>query len=183
MLAELFYPKELKKIIADLRAENDLNEEAYSLLQYQIYLRLILMPLLAILFFYHLKQHEASIVAIILLLGIWYDMHRYYKSYIGSYILGQRKEALVIKQVPMTFLRKKILAEDITTGKNIVIGPLREFWKNPKCPQSGTKIFYYQDNQEHFKPMPDIDFIKKRYCLSNSSVKETRSTITTHIQA
>ncbi len=53
MIAELFYPKELKGVIADLRAKDDLNEEAlqrlnrYILRKFKIYLVICLafMPL------------------------------------------------------------------------------------------------------------------------------------------
>lgn len=34
MIAEWFYPKELKEIIADLRAKDDLNEEALKALEH-----------------------------------------------------------------------------------------------------------------------------------------------------
>ncbi len=37
MIAELFYPKELKKIIADLRAKDDLNEDALARMNDFIY--------------------------------------------------------------------------------------------------------------------------------------------------
>ncbi len=47
MIAELFYPKELKKVIADLRAKDDLNEEALKSLNGYIIKRFFIVSLVS----------------------------------------------------------------------------------------------------------------------------------------
>lgn len=171
MIAAYFYPKELKEAISNLVRQHDLNLEALKELNYQINIRVIAMPLLAILFLFVLDGYVAWVVACILIVGLWIDVHNYYKGFIGAYLFGERREAVVVKQVSMTYFRKKIIAQDANSQKIVKIGPLREFWKNPLCPKLDETVFYYQDEAKRYKAMPDLEFVKQKYALSDEILK------------
>lgn len=61
MIAELFYPKELKDIIADLRAKDDLNEEALKRLN-NIPFVVFIFWLLVIAFYFLLLSHRTILL-------------------------------------------------------------------------------------------------------------------------
>ncbi len=97
MIAELFYPKELKQIIADLRAKDDLNEDALKNFDSYVYRTLksfVFVIFLGGLFLFHPKAGWDAWVLVsvsfpLMLLGFEYLLSRYVKQYLRLYNFGK----------------------------------------------------------------------------------------------
>ncbi len=171
MVVELFYPRGLKDVIADLRAKDDLNAEALDALNYQVYVRLAIFPILALLFLSTDQKMIGWVVTSIIFFGLWFDIRCHYKNHIGAYIFGSSQEAKVTKLVSVRHFRKKIICQNIQGNQKVVIGPLRELWKSSECPHVDDSVYYFQDHERRFKLMLDLVSIKKKYCLSKSVLR------------
>lgn len=96
MIAELFYPKELKEIIADLRAEDDLNEEALKRLDKIIYQGIrsgIILCVFLSLFLLHDEIREffvfpAIVMFLLIFLFIALDLRKLFQKIIPLYNFG-----------------------------------------------------------------------------------------------
>ena len=167
MIIELLYPKEMKDAVKKLRVENDLNEEALKNFHYQIIIRIAVCLIIAAILIGIENSYISWTISILLIFLMPFDIKRHYKMFMASYLFGKKDKGTVIKKISIRHSSKKLKIK--TTDQNeITIGPLREFWKNPECPDVDDEIQYYQDTSKKFKPMPDLYFINKKYCLIKS---------------
>ncbi len=96
MIAELFYPRELKEIIADLRAKDDLNAEALNRINCYIFLTLkkisIAFVLLSVFLFFVKADLRSWVifysVFLIFPFSIYFELKRYSKKILNLYNYG-----------------------------------------------------------------------------------------------
>lgn len=100
MIAEFFYPKELKDIIADLRAKDDLDNEALEKMDAFIYKRLAVYVFTGVFFIFLglvVARTDITIAIIIFLIGIFLSIHAFYSQAIS-----------LLKQYPFLYLMNNI---------------------------------------------------------------------------
>ncbi|MGH1378969.1 MAG: hypothetical protein ACRBB3_09135 [Alphaproteobacteria bacterium] len=103
MIAELFYPYELKRVVRGLRKENDLNEEALKTLNFSfnyVYLPLLIFNLLVFVIQYFNPTFGVNIplggvVAVFFVMVI--HMGELWRSYFYSYLFGNKSFGIVKK--------------------------------------------------------------------------------------
>ncbi len=97
MIATLFYPKELKEIIADLRSKDDLNEEFEAYFETIVIRRIALLVLFISIIGMYYEIYAAIIISILLPLLLKFDINHNIQDRILPYILGKRLEVEVSK--------------------------------------------------------------------------------------
>jgi len=174
MIAELFYPKELKQDIADLRAQDDLNEEAVKSLKDtpKVFLTIWIMAMLVlglILYPDFLKIAGAGIgLSVVAITLIWMEI-RNYSNRMMVYLRGEYERGVVQEIYTRAATSAPIAHITIfnsSSGRKEVIGPFIKWHKREFCPQKGEEIYYYSTGHKRRENMPDRIEIKKQYCLS-----------------
>lgn len=179
MIVELFYPRELKEIIADLRAKDDLNEKPLDILNN--YLGLLLMVFI---FFYilrpsfdHVSGHFLYLILMVVLwvLSVWITIRVHFFDKMAAYILGHKRKGAVFKKLHhwvkgFEFYKFEIV--DIEAPEVLKTGKISIEHANLFPKENELIIYYYNLNKKKYKPMPDIKEIKAQYCLSKSMANE-----------
>lgn len=172
MIAELFYPRELKEIITDLRAKGDLNEEAKKNINCFFYkcvaLEFFGSLILSVIF---LNQDFAFIVLFfcILFFGfIYFDFQKYIERKIFPYLSNSRKNLKILR---MKSYRGGAVLVCEDSDKKIYRSPLlRELWRLKNL-NEGFVIACFISKLDPKIFMPDEESIKRKFCLSKSILK------------
>jgi|GEM_PF-3291537 len=179
MIAELFYPKELKEVIADLRAKDDLNGEALRTLNWPI--DVIIFPLFVVNIFFLFKQIHAPTVgyevpifnALLLVVYMPFYVRGLWRTYHASYIFGKKTKGTISN---ITFFVAGITYFDVTNNQTYenhrvcTAGPIT-FRHPPYLTKIGDKISYYLMDNKRYHPNPDIYEYMKKHCLKTSLLK------------
>ncbi len=168
MITELFYPKELKTVIADLRAKDDLNEGAMKELNYQIRARLALFFVLASIFLLAGGGLISWIVLCVIFVAFCWDIYIYYESFLSPYLNGFHQKVEILEIIFRYPLRVQFICKSSTDQSSFTIGPLQRFEKPLEYPKIGSTIYVYWDEGRNKKAMPDIRFFKNKFCLSKT---------------
>lgn len=177
-IAEIFYPKELKDVIADLRAKDDLNEEALGVLRSSPFVFLIVLGTSCFLMSVGAMSNVLLVFVVILIhlflayILIVIDI----KSSLArmeTYLYGDVRRGIIVAyhsfpQLPM----KKIKVMDMVSKEKVFIGPFYQWNDEKNMPQKGTEITYYSRGKSTRCNMPDCIEIKKKYCLLKSMLRE-----------
>ncbi len=175
MIAELFYPKELKEIIADLRAKVDLNEGALANLNMNVYVCIFFNLLFIGISFYLFDWNLAALIAtasvLINILFIYWVVKRVFFQKMAAYVYGQKVMATVIKSCatgvgPRSSGSMLVYSEELK--KEVVVGPLAKTDLRIKYPKKGDTVLVYYSNLEKFNSVIGIKYFEENYCLSNS---------------
>ncbi len=181
MIAEWFYPKELKEIIADLRAKDDLNEQALKVLEHSPIVSLLLFGFVFVVIFFNVLPNWTVIIitgAVCIVLGFVLMILTILASWsrMRAYLRGKRNEGEVISVLPYVGINPqvRIKVKNLSSQQNIVfIGDYIEWHLDKKiCPQKGERIYYFSDGDNMRSNMPDRLEIKIKYCLSKSMALE-----------
>lgn len=178
MIAEWFYPKEFKDVIADLRAKDDLNEEALSRVN-NIPVAICVFWLVVIVFYwftleslsYFVGAFLVSLLAAIFLLFACIDsgcksLLTYHKGKLKRGIFLSLKSHGSLPYVSLIIL-------DQAANKNIRMGIFNYDLVKDFIPEHKATISYYSLDEKF--NMPDYEPIKKQYCLSLSQLKGNES--------
>ena len=180
MIAELFYPKEIKQVIADLRAKGDLNEGALVAINKQLLWPLLVLSLmiLAILVMeYPLYSFSVSLVLFVIM--CFAVIRGVAKSWVLPFTLGEKVTAH-IKQVRL----KKHSTESprewfvICDFKNLEGLQVVKKFRVPEfenafgtTPKAGDEINVFLHPANHKVSALGATKRFKNYCLSKSRIK------------
>lgn len=168
MIAELFYPKELKEIIADLRAEDDLNEEA--LRHYdgvtKIYLLIVLVSIVVVLYIDGMGIPFAclSVVAPFL---IFHEGRERFESCYKPYITGTKK-VITLNRGKFRFRggpKYRLVFYDHDNKRQFPTPLLNELNTFEATSENGFPVMCFIDTKKGIC-MPNMDFLKAKYSLS-----------------
>lgn len=103
MIAELFYPKELKEIIAELRAKDDLNEKALDHLNDY---PLLLLWAYILIYVFRLENNHLSgdflylvFIAIVWIFSVWITVRIHFFDKMAAYVLGEKRKGAVFSKI------------------------------------------------------------------------------------
>ncbi len=164
MIAELFYPKELKEIIRDLEAKNNLRREPLKKLNKELNYMFsqICLLLLCTLFSGTIIEMLFYILFYVILSYILVKdrMHK-----LKSYIYGKKENGTII-QIKHAYFRNTIIrVSRLSDGNNIRLNRLDLLIKDFHGVQVGKDISFYETAEKFILPMPDITIVKEYYCL------------------
>lgn len=166
MIAEIFYPKEMKNHISTLRADGDLNE--YSLQQYnkQIYIALII---IALALWLCLGIHPIIYFLLCLTLptGFYFYSRWFYATHMRPYLKGEKATGIVSNY---TFYRHHAQCHFEVNGTKYKM-PKIMLWNNKASrPEVGQKIQIYLSADRNGYAMPNISPFTKLFCLQKSKI-------------
>lgn len=181
MIAELFYPRELKEVIADLRAKGDLNEEAVKQINKNAWVPIILGAIIILpIYFFKGYEHPLIAVAVFSLLGYIWTIRNMVNRISLPYTLGEpvlgKIEWIIYENFPPPsfgwhFLYSFSNSKQETVKKrfNVVLKP---DMISP-APKEGDdiKIYVYSGNEKYHAPFLPVYF--KRFCLSKNKITTT----------
>ena len=169
MIAELFYPKKLKEVIADLRAKDDLNELALKEIKRKIYIELII-SLIIILMFIMDGNILFSLLVFTFTLLIWkYEMYGYYRDFLEPYLKGEKVSGIIIKINNNPYFGTSIKCQD-NKGNLYKLTPVRykRYTKSYSLKKGQEILFFCKGSDE--TSMIDLKPINQKFCLSNAKI-------------
>ena len=181
MFVELFYPKELRRLIEKYRKEGTLNETIVKKLRKNIYVGVTVCSILFWILSYKLSFYWLVILFFLTLFLIKQEIHGIFYRNIAPYVNGNKVKAKVIKSgiggKAGNFLY--VLYELTTYDSKIMVNcqavvtpsytlKRNKLTKEDSIPQKGQTYFIYQSNLDKSKGMPDIKFFKENYSLTTS---------------
>ncbi len=170
MFLELFWPKEIKELVAKYRAEDTLNEESVEYLNMVIRRNLILW--IIIFFVFILLSLPFLAIALLLLspLSTWFDVRNSFRRQMTSYAYGEKIEVLVTYAGSSLYGTQMIWCRTLDSNKKIrIVIATKPKISLQDFPKEGQKIFVYQDKEYRYKAMPDIDYLKRKYSLTTTT--------------
>ncbi len=178
MIAELFYPRELKEIVADLEAKNNLRCEPLDQLNRFIYvMTLLTLSIGGIALF-----ADGLIVSLVVIL-IGYLMTlsvlRTHLKFFKAYIFGERQEFMVEKIKTLEFGRLftsipnlNVYCKRLSDGKKVKIPFLRQDGLKECNIDLGAKIILYYSDTTKLYPASDTNLFKKEFCLRSDLMEK-----------
>ena len=186
MIAELLYPKELKEIIADLRAKDDLNEKAISNLNRQVKV-ILLLYLIFVLMIIILEGIIGIIIVLVLSPLFAFLLHflarNIFTKCMAPYLYGDIKEGLIINVGKRTYYGFNLTPTYIISIQNNETQNLsiikfsqgygdNKFWHIPKINQ---EITYFNTENRRYGIMPAYKNLMSIYCLSKMVLDKEKS--------
>lgn len=167
MIAELFYPKELKEIIADLLLENNLRREPLEALEKDINVMTVIMILCVGIFLHSGGIFDAFFMVCLSLILMFVQVRLKTKRF-KAYVLGERYKA----QITSCAQNKWIKCKTIPDGKILFSWPLEYFVPIGANLKKGETIYMYHNAKENTHPMPDFFMAKRKFCLRKDLMGE-----------
>ena len=178
MIAELFYPKELKDVVADLCAKGDLNEKALKNLNAQTVPFSILFLIFTgvLVAAYGLLGFSfLLIIAPVFISTEFILIRRSYFKNMAPYLLGEKKRGIIVDSyyINPRFPTRVIKVKSQETGKIIKISPGAIWSKRSghSAPRVGEAINFYEGNNKKYGVVPDCRSVKECFCLMRSLVE------------
>jgi hypothetical protein len=180
MIAELFYPKELKEVIKDLREKDDLNEEALGLLNNKVnyfYFPVLLIGLSTIYYNYVSSDirtvENLAFAAPLLLFGIWLRIRNVWRSFMASYFSGeiQKGEVIETKEIMPGVVKFSIKSHMSHAAEDVCSVRPMKFCFSELFPKKGDEILYFSSTNSNYKSVPYIKEYMKKCCLKKSMIE------------
>jgi len=177
MIAEIFYPNELKNIVQDLRVDDDLNEDALKTLNEQNNSMFIILLMLTALVFLGEGVLTGIVFTILAFLifsvyYIWMIRRNYFRK-MGVFIFGEERQCVVsqIHYLGRFLSRAVVTVKDIENNKVFKLMP-GSIWGNKYYypPKVQDVISYYYTQNKNYGAMPSTYEVKKHFCLLKSKV-------------
>ncbi len=165
-IVELFYPKELKEIIADLCAKDDLNEAALKILNKNINLALIFWALIVWAAYLGKSYTVFSILLIALPVIFWSSYKRWFEHYMRPYIKGKKATGVVSD---IKYYRHSIEYYFNVERKTYKM-PKISCWQKVTRPQIGDSMTVYLDPIREGYVMPNLTDLKRFFHLKKSQL-------------
>lgn len=168
-IAELFYPRELKEMIAELRAQDDLNEAAIGTINKMICGITLVFLSFVILFYLSNVLFMSFLFLILLVVGLLHETKTLYIQKIRPYQVSVSVEAEVFQvwsRWPLTFEYRVFIKELNLEAK------MSNFSRVEKLDRfsDGQKLkVFYDPEHPHFS-MPDLNIYKVKYALQKSKL-------------
>lgn len=183
MIAELFYPKELKDAVSDLQVKGDINEKPLNTLALDIYFIGLFFLLLIIGLSYFLVSIFLCLLSVTIYLLIvfpvfsYFHAKRFYNKKLASYIHGKSRKGKIVKiytrgrdvSRPVTDIEIK----DLQNGNIHWIGHSHDIRLNKKYSfETGATVPYLLSDCPKHSPVIAIKDIAESYSLSQSVIKD-----------
>ncbi len=163
MIAELFYPRELKEIVADLRAKGNLNENALYFLNRHIYIHAMAwIFLLSFLFTISLIVLMVGVVFAFFLIS--YDARDTFNRYLIPYLHNVAHIGKIKNITYNRFGGIKIHVFIELANKDCETEFLSDWRKIPAL-QKGDELAIFMNPKRKNSAMPDHPYFKDRYSL------------------
>lgn len=168
MIAKLFYPKELKNIITDLRAKSDLNEKAVSEIEQKIMIWMFIYVMLCFFLFFDNLTIAFAIALVTIPILIWLDTKNSFEKYMLPYTNGKSLSARIVNIESRAYgdIKYYVLCEN---KKNYTIEPLIG-WRKIAYPKQNDILFIFLNPKIEGLSMPDTPYFKNKYCLYHSKL-------------
>lgn len=164
-MIEIFWPGEIRQLIANYRAQGILNEEGYN---YITYLNKVFVWILGGLAIFYTLNSEIMLAAIHLAaipLALWLDTKRIFNKQMAPYVYGQPAKLKVKDAFQKWVNRQVFICENVLEPRQDVIVYLgsKPRLKSEDIFAVGQIIDVYQFKRQ---AMPDIDYIKAKFSLT-----------------
>lgn len=170
MFYEIFYPKEMREVIADLRAKGDLNERSINLYKRDLnILFLIYLLFLCSVFLFDPKDVTLQFLIVIMFVisMIATSRSKYYCN-MKPYIYGNKKEGYALQDQKMSFGNTTFIKEKKTDRVyKIYLGSVHGA---VKAPNAGDHVIFYGSDQFKYAMPCNYSFLED-FCLSLSISK------------
>jgi hypothetical protein len=177
MIAELFWPKEMRELVAKLRAEDKLNEQALKSYNGTVYISLFVFVLCSVLLFDSSNLLALILVIIFVIAFYWTIRHEFKKSW-QPYTRGECLKAKVTMSGEnrsfWVYPRiQKVYAVLVSNSKvGVVINAYIDAgYREGELPDCGEVMGVWVDSATEYA-MPDIDYIKRKYCLDKTKLDD-----------
>lgn len=173
MIAELFYSKEFKAHIAELKANDDLNVEAIQYITMMLYLDFFLVTVGFIVFIF--KSVFMLFLYLFILIFFIYRSVQNSSKRVQVCTKGVLKKGIYegITKCARGCFRINIINEG-SSNDLFSMGPFHPLTlcKKKNFPKNGEEILYYSLGNRMEHNIPNYYPIKKKFCLSLSMLKE-----------
>ena len=168
MIAKLFYPRELKEIIAKLDAENNLRTEPLFWLNRIIFVYLALLHLTSFVIFIADGFVYAGTAFVVFNFVIYLLVKAHFKQ-MKAYIYGKKQKAVIKNLKVNGFLRIvsniKITCESLENGEKIILPRVQKNWITAQGLKVGDAITVYYAPGHKMHPAIDTEVDKQYLCL------------------
>ena len=170
MIAELFYPRELKEIIAELRTKNDLNEEAeYWLRRFFIQNSLLLISVGGALIVFS-ENYNYWFLLLFTPIVIKIEGNKHINRKFMPFVRG-RKETLKMVKSCISMIAVKLVLED--DGGNRYVAPhITDKFEKEERKGKGDRVICYISCKNPKLCFPAFPRFMRKYCLSKSIIRE-----------
>ena len=168
MIAKLFYPRELKEIIAKLDTQNNLRTEPLFWFNRIIFVYLSLFHSMSFIIFIVDGFIYAGTAFVVFNFVIYLLLKSHFKQ-MKAYIYGEKQKAVIKNLKVNEFLRKipnmKMTCELLESGEKIVIPWVRTNWIKAQGLKVGDEITVYYARGHKMHPATDTEGDKQYLCL------------------
>ncbi|PCI55421.1 MAG: hypothetical protein COB36_07300 [Alphaproteobacteria bacterium] len=172
MIAEWFYPKELKEIIRDLEAQGNLRREPLVMLNYETMFMICVIAISVAI----VTNSDGVLtgIAIFILMSCSLFLNNYFIfTKFKVYIYGTSKSGFIDK-ITYKYRRNTVIYLIIPDAqkkrKTARIGKIIGEKHGVKI---GRKIQFFEIDSKWLLPMPDIHIVKEYYCLRKDLMDQT----------
>ncbi len=167
MVAQWFYPKDLKELIAKLEAEGNLRREPLKHMNRSIFVVFFMTIVISCILFF--EGLLVGLTAFISLSIINLFVVRFQFKYIKAFIYGEKQKAIIkdfkIQEFRRVIPNRDIHCERLFDGRKIVIPAILYSRIEDYGIQVGDEVtLYYSDTPAMYAAL-DIDLFKQDFCL------------------
>ena len=172
MIAEWFYPKDLKEIIRDLEAEDNLRREPLEELNKELRLMLFMTLFSIFIAWFNGTIIDLLFVPLFIVVVLYIFINTKMDKF-KAYIYGTQEQGKVI-QVSYAYFKNTIIrVSRLSDDASLKLNRLGLLVKAEHGLQVGKDIFFYEIEGSSILPMPDIHVVKKYYCLRKDLMDQT----------
>ena len=170
MIAELFYPRELKEIIAELRAKNDLNEESELNLRRFFYHNFfgLNVSISAIVLF--TEEFLYFFILLLIPFVLKFEGKRHINRKLMPFVRG-RRETLTMVRSWISMIAVKLVLED-DDGNRYVAPHITDKFRKEERKGKGDRVICYISANNPRLCFPAFPRFMRKYCLSKSIIRE-----------
>lgn len=183
MIGKIFWPKEVKVLIAQYRSEHKLNNKAISILEQYSALNFWAVLAFALVLFLCSEELYSLMIALSAPLCSWWSVRIVFHYWMAAYTLGEKRDVRIIKSgVNIYGVGRTKYSEIDGSGEGLMRMPAQQALNKLLSSEqshskflswgevigmNGSIIKVYQDPQKKHLAMPDIDKLKRMYSLRN----------------
>lgn len=163
---EIFYPKEMREVIADLRAKGDLNDCAMASVRYDLNICLLFFAVVlgGMLLFDYDNLHMTPLISLMfLVVMIIMTWSKYFRN-MKPYLIGMKRSGVVVEDSSIYFGVVVFVKEKFNdTRFKIYLGSV---YGKVVPPDIGEEISFFASDNGSKYAMPCSSIYMDEYCLS-----------------
>lgn len=164
-IAKLLWPREMLELIDKHRADGTLNEGAVDWFARAMWVRFIISFVLSVIF---LSTEEVWLGVSLLLatpIFVAWDLRSLFRHQMAVYLFGTKVEARARYAGVSIFGTQRIWCHYGDKPVKVFMGEKPKL-EREDIPHSGDSIRLYYDPEAKYGAMPDVDYLKAKWCLS-----------------